>query len=495
MGRLRSALVRRFGKDILAEVASEAAADALVEAHAGAGIDPDEHLWRSLTRQETRSLPKVTHERAIEVCYTLHQQNPLGHRITELNRDFVVGDGITWTARNPEVEEVVREFWDDDQNKLDLRLTDFALELGLYGELCLEAFVGEHSGVVQLGYIDPARIEDVLHVEGNPLALDKVILKRKGRKKPDPLEIIRPRQDGEGELPKLDGQVFFFKVNSVSNSPRGWPDLLHIADWLDAYDQLLWEMLERARLIRIFIWDVTLNGFDQTKIDAWVRAHGAAPKSGSIRAHNQEQSWQAVAPELGSFETAKEAEVLLEHIAAGAGFPKHWLSSAEDVNRATALEMASPTVRRLSQRQRYFTSAVREILRFVLDKAIASGALTTKDGKVPAYDEDGNVTEEMHEPIDLVQVHGPEISPKDVVAAGQLFVNAANALAVAETQGWLGKDPIRQVVAVVLAMLGYDYDPSAGPSDEKAEEEPGETEQEPPSRAAVEEAVRALGAA
>lgn len=463
------------------------------------GIDPDEHLWRSLTRQSTRDLPQVTHDRAIEVCYTLHQQNPLGHRITELNRDFIVGDGITWTARNPDVEELVNEWWNDSVNDLDLRIPDFANELGLYGELCLPVEVGDTSGVVRLGYIDPAQIKDVIHDEGNVLVLDKVVKRRKlGGRLTEKLDIIRVRSEAEGG--NLEGNVFYFKANSVSNATRGWPDLLSIADWLDAYDQLLWEMLERARLVRTFIWDVALGKLDPSQIAAWLRQHGTPPKSGTVRAHNDEETWTAVAPSLGSFETAKEAEVLLEHIAAGAGFPKTWLSSADDVNRATALEMGAPSVRRLAQRQRFFISCLHSMIRFVLEQAAEAGRLKLDDdGMLPAFDEDGQQTEEKHKPWDLVQIHAPEISPRDVLQASEAFTNAVSALAVASSSGWMGDQPIRQVIAVFLAMLGYDFDPSAAPVDQYDQEDEGqggpkpdemETDMEPASRTDMEEAVR-----
>jgi len=462
-------------------------------------IDPDEHLWRSLTRQETRDLPKITHDRSVEVAFTLYQQNPLGHRITELNRDFIVGDGITYTCRNPEVETAVEEFWNDSVNDLDRRIPDFANEFGLYGELCLPVEVGATAGFVRLGYIDPAQIADVLHEKGNPLVLDVVKKRRRlGGSTTEKLDIIRVRSETEGG--HLEGDVFFFKTNSVSNSTRGWPDLLHIADWLDAYDALLWEMLERARLVRTFIWDVVLKGYSDAQISEWMRKYGTPPRSGTVRAHNDGETWEAVAPALGSFETAKEAEVLLEHIAGGAGFPKTWLSSAEDVNRAAALEMGTPTVRRLGQRQRQFVALLQGIIRFVLEQAVEAGRIQTEaDGLVPAYDEDGEPTEELHKPWELVQIHAPEISPRDVTQAGTLFVNATNALAVASTEGWIGEKTAQDVIAVVLAMLGYEYDPSAGPTDQQDQENAPapkssdlETEQEPPSRKDMEEAVRRL---
>lgn len=471
--------IRRLmaGRELLEEISEAAAKAALREALEAGLIDNDEHLYRGLG-QTRRDLPEITHSEAVKICYALYQQNPLGHRITELNRDFVVGDGITYSVSNPDVANVVDEFWHHEVNDLDLRLHDFALELGLYGELIPQALVTDVAKVVQIGYIDPEDVKRVVMAEENPLVTESIFVRSKGSgQRGKELKVIRDRGSG------LEGDIFYFRVNAVSNATRGWPDLLHIADWLDAYDQVLWEVLERARLVRSFIWDVTVKGGDEAAVKLYARENQSAPKSGSVRVHNDQVDWKAVSPTLGSAETATEAEMILEHIAAGAGLPKHWLSSAEDVNRATALEMGAPTVRRLQARQRYFTRCVQRMVQFAVQRAVAAQRLAPE---VPVFDEDGNETEKLKAPWELVQIHSPEISPRDTEKAGGLLVNVANALAVAEAQGWTGTRVNRQAIAQVLSMLGVDFDPAA------QDEENPETSEEPASRASVEEAFAAL---
>ncbi len=491
---LRDRLARTFSRK---RAIAEAVEKKLREAHVGV-IDTDEAEWRSLTGSK-RDLPSITHDFAIEVAFTLYQQNPLAHRALELMRDYVVGDGITFSAQNPEVAEVLEDFWDDDVNRVPARIFDWALELGLFGEWVPEAFVGGVSGVVRLGHIDPSQIKGVDPVEGNPLVADVVRVKKRGFGiKGKPLKIIRDRGNGV-----LEGDVFYFRINAVSNATRGWPDLLHVADWLDNYDRLLWDMAERAALIRSFIWDVTLKGADQVQIDAWLRKNRTAPKAGSVRAHNESEEWRPEAPELGSSETAQEAEVLLEHIAGGMGLPKHWLSSAEDVNRATALEMGAPTVRRLAARQQYFLRCLSQIVRYVLEQAQAAGRIKTTEGLVEVFEDGEPVLEpdgspKLVLPWQAVQLQAPEISPKDVAAAGQLFVNVANALSVAKVEGWLNDQAAREVLAVVLSQLGFEFDPRmAEPEEEEGEEEPEAPPvpdlsdlEEPASKGAMEEAVR-----
>jgi hypothetical protein len=417
-------------------------------------VDPDDWMYQSLTgRGKKRDLQPFTHEKAVDIAWDLYQRNPLAHRITNVNRDYIVGDGITWTAENPRVGKVMSGFWDDDVNRLEQRLPEFALEAGLFGELCLQVLQGESTGVVRLGYIDPSQIADVVPLEGNPLVLDQVVLKKKvDDSEPQRFDIVRER-DG-----KLAGDVFFLKLNSVSNSTRGWPDMLHIADWLDFYDQLLWDMAERSRLMRTFIWDVQLEG-DETAVQNFLRKNGTAPKTGSVRAHNKSVEWKPVAPQLGSFEVSEELNVLLTHLAAGAGLPKHWLANAGDVNRATALEMGAPTIRRLAQRQKQFLDFIRTIIRFVLQEALGASRIPNRAGKVQTYASDGT-RGVWRPPHELITIHAPEISLKDQRQAANMLEAVAAALQIAQDKGWMSVNPIRTALSVVLAELGVDYDPS-----------------------------------
>jgi len=482
----RERLARRWGADLLNDVARQAADEAtaklqpemdrLLGLAEAVGIDTDEHLYRSL-REKARDLPDITHDEAIEVCFKLYQQDPLGHRVTELTRDFVVGDGISWSARNPDVEAIVADFWNDSVNDLDQRTNDFSLELGLYGELVPEAFVSDVAGVVQLGYIDPGDIKRVTFLDDgdirNPLVLDAVWIKRKGSGlKGKELKIIRDRGKGV-----LQGDVFYFRQNGLSNSTRGWPDLLHIADWLNGYDQLLWELLERARLSKTFIWDVMVKG-GETELQRVKNENPRAPRSGSIRYHNEGVEWKAVAPTLGSFETEAEAEVLLEHIAAGAGVAKTWLSSADDVNRATAVEMNSPVVRRLQRRQNYFLGCLRTMVRYALERAEETKRLSTEGGLIQAFDDDGDPAlnpegePQMAKPFELVNFQAPEISPRDTSRGADVLTKLTNVCAIAEQQGWFGPETSRQILARGLQEVGYDFDPNEAPEEDDEPKDP-----------------------
>jgi hypothetical protein len=451
---IRRWIVNTLGRDFVKEQIDLALAESMMTI----GIDPDDADWRSLTTKP-RDLPAVTHDWALEIAHDLYLRNPLGHRITELNRDFVVGAGLSTTFHNPAVADIVSEFWYDEDNRLDLRLPDFCLELGLNGELIPEVQPQRVSRFVKLGYIDPMQVKKVEHVSGNALIRDVVWIKKKGMGiRGEPLQIVRRRDIGRGRnrSSRLEGEVFFWTVNSTSNATRGWPDLLHIADWLDAYNEYLWEVLERARSIRAFVWDVLVKGLKPHEVQGWLRAHGDSPKAGSVLVHNENETWSAVAPQLGSFEMAEEGEVLLEHIAGGSGFQKAWLGSADDVNRATAREMGSPTERRLAFRQARFVTYVRDLLKYVLEQAERAGRFLgdVEEGTLAVYDAQGKATQERRRLIDLVEIHSPQISPRDAASAGTMMLNVTQALQMAAQRKWIDVATSQKILASILAHLG-----------------------------------------
>ncbi len=229
---------------------------------------------------------------------------------------------------------------------------------------------------MRLGYVDPLMIDEVISDPENCEVVREVRLKSTAGQPGKTLKVIQVDEDPQSETHgHLVGECFFFKVNSVSNSTRGRSDLLSLADWLSGYDEFLFNRLDRVALINAFVWDITLKGLTQEEIDRWLK-NAAAPKPGSIRAHNENVEYKAVAPDLKAGDASSEAALIKNHILGGAGFPGHWFAEGGDVNRAAAAEMGEPTIKRLSARQRYFRYMIEHIFRFVIDQSIIHNTLS-----------------------------------------------------------------------------------------------------------------------
>lgn len=427
------------------------------------GYDPDELLsadqmgsryTRRLTSDGNRDLDSLTHTRALEIAAYLYDTNPIAKRVCELTRDFVLGDTVEVSVKDDEAAtEVVQKFWADPINQLDMRLYQRTLELGLYGEQCWTVSVNPVSGHVQIGYIDPARIKTITPDPNSPedpydviLEGDDVALERRYAVV---AQDIDPRSSAYGRLIPPNrgvGQCFMWRVNSMTMATRGRSDLLSLADWIDAYDQLLFSELDRALLMKSFLWDVTLQGADERTINNYIKAN-PSPKPGSYRVHNERVSYSAVAPNLNMSDTAVGADLILAYISAGAGLPKTWLAGSMDVNRATAIELSDPAIKRLVSRQRFVKQMIIRVLTFVLDQAELHGILPRRIAQ----------TNTLPQPWAL-SVTMPDIRGRDLAVAANTLQQVASAVSLALQDNTVDRETAVRTVTLAVQQLGVDVD-------------------------------------
>jgi hypothetical protein len=300
------------------------------------GIDKDEHLWRLLTKNKNRNLDPLTQDRMIEIAVWLNTMNGFAHRILEMNKDFVIGDGIRYEAKDSTVREILDEHWYDSVNNWSLKQFNRVMELGLYGEQLYPVFVNEYNGFVRLGVIDPSQISKITVNPENAEEMKTIELKTSAENsdKPKTYKVIALDMDPKSEqYGYRTGEAFFFAVNKLSTATRGISDLLSIADWIDGYERFLFNRLDRSHLLNQFIWDILLEGYNPEQIKEWMKEF-QMPKPGSVRAHNEKVKWDVVSPKLESADASEEAKMFKSHILGQAGFPPHYFAEGEGITRA-----------------------------------------------------------------------------------------------------------------------------------------------------------------
>lgn len=420
-------------------------------------------FFRRLTQSKSDLAP-ITHERMQEIALTLYDRNPLAKRCLELVKDFVVGEGIVPSAKDEGVQAVIDRFWNDGQNAMAARCHTFALELGLWGEQAFAAFVHERSGHVRLVSIDPRSIKAVVPDPENPdLPLALALASDQGTEARY-LKIIREDDDGMlvGAQPDETIRVgdvsvpyfspsnlapgtrlvgaFFWAVNKTQGATRGRSDLLPVADFLDLYDRLIFDEAERMSFLRAFVYDVTIKGADEAALKKRA-AIAAPPKPGSVYYHNESEELKAVSPQLNAQDGATTADLILSLIATGVGLPKTWLNGIMDVNRASAVSMDEPSLKRLRARQQVVIAAVERMVRFALDQAQIAGALKPADeGRHP------------------FGVDVPEMSQRDGEKAARALFSTIQALGMADAAGWIDSETARQAVVLMLGQIGVAVD-------------------------------------
>lgn len=431
--------------------ATEASPEQVIASGASAstygGPDPvDGDLGYKPAGAAGREVPYWTTEKARTYSVAAYRTNPMARAIVDTYTSFCVGDsGVTYQATNAEVRQVVDEWWTDPRNRVaplqELWLRDHLL----MGETALELLVGQRSGVVRFSPISPTSIAEVSLHHGNPLWPKDLVVGQTA-----PADAKRyPVVDIDDETGLRAGRaVFWPSWKALLTDVRGTPFLMPVLDWLDSYDTVLSNLIDRTALSRYMVWDVTVAG-GQNEVNAFVNARGGThvPPSGSVEVHNDAVTWEAKTAQTGAYEDTHAAKSVLTLVAGGTGLAKTWLAEPEDSNRATSLTMAEPVRRRVAGVQSLWLGYQTELVRFVVDQAVAAKRLPRT---VKATDPKTGETFDMRA-AQSVTVTGPEVAAADAELAANILLNLSTGLEKLVEKGVLTRE-----AAAVAARKGWE---------------------------------------
>jgi hypothetical protein len=387
------------------------------------GVDPidGDTGFRLAGSKGRREVPEWTREKARTYSVTAYRSNPMATSVIDTYVSFCVGDsGVTWQATNPQVADVVREFWDDPANRLGHIQELFLRSQLLMGEKLLELMTAPLSGVVRFAPHDPATISDITVRAGNPLWPAQAVLGDG-----DDARRFDLAQVDDATGLRAGDAMFWAPWRTLDTDTRGMPFLTPILDWLDSYDTVLSNLIDRTALARYMVWDVSVQG-GQDKVDEFVKARGGlhVPPSGSVEVHNDAITWKPQTVSTGAFEDTAANSSVLTNIASGAGLAKTWLAEPDGANRATSQSMAEPVRRRVGSVQKVWLGQIQELLRYVVDQAVASKRLQPM---VDATDpRTGAITQVPAS--QTVTVTGPEIAAADSQLTAQVLLNLSTGL-------------------------------------------------------------------
>ena len=425
---------------------TEADDNALVVSGAagGSGYDPvDGDTGYRRIGSGQRAVPQWTAAKARTHSVAAYRTNPMAKAIIDTYTSFCVGDsGVALQSSSPEVREHADRFWNDPRNVVGARQESLFRSHLLLGESVLEMLVGGITGVTRFSYIDPDAICRVENDRGNPLWPGRLWVRQ-------PLgEEISLDVVAEDDLTGLrqGDAMFWASFKALANDQRGMPFLAQIIDWLDGYDRVLWNLVDRTALARYMVWDVTVQG-GQADVDSFIEGRKGvlAPPSGSVEVHNDKVEWNTKTADTGSYEDNNTARALMTNIAAGPGLAKTWLAEPEDANRATSISMAEPVRRRVGGVQNLWLAYQSEFVRFSVDRAVAARRLPAE---VAVRSTDG---QRMMRASETVKVTGPAIAAADAQVNAGILVQLANSLA-----GMVAADLLTPEAAQVAAKKGWE---------------------------------------
>lgn len=424
--------------------------------------DPDANLSgvsgaaysRRLTRDARRKdLTPIEHERMLRISAWLWDRNPLAARVITRAVNYVMAEGVSVVAKHEndavrkEIQRAIDAFWYDQRNDLERRIVKWCTDWRAYGELILKVTVNDADGLVRLAFVSPELVRDV-ETERDDIEIPSKlrILEKEGDSKGTPYDIIRVREDKlrkVGTPGRMEGEVFYFAANTLSDMVRGRSDLLRMADMLDAYDQFIWNRLERQAMLMAFVWSVELAGATQDQVDEWVKKNGGTPRPGSIQAHSDRVKWNPLTPSLGAADAAQESDLMLSVISTTQGMPAMWFGKENDPNRANGENLTGPTLKDMTGLQKEFRHVIASLVHFALDKALASGFYKLPD--------DLNTRKAF-------DVQFPDLSVNDLGKAAQQISQMATGLTFARQNELLDLANAQEAFVQTLSPLGLDID-------------------------------------
>lgn len=361
--------------------------------------------------------PRWTTDKQRAYSIAAYRSNPMARAIIDTYASFSVGDsGVAPLCDDPQVRAVVDEFWTDPRNKIGEHQPLLFRDWMLMGEHIWEYMVGAELGTVRVSPISPSRVLGVDLDRGNPLWFDKLHLSNAGER-----DVVRV-DDFTGLRTGTVG--YFPSWRALITDRRGTPFLAPVLDDLDAYAQVLSNLVDRTALARYLALHVVVDG-EQTDIDDFVKKRGGyhIPRSGSIEVTNKKFEFKPLDIKSGSFEDTNTALSVLTNVAGGSGLSKTWLAESEGANRATSMTMAEPVRRRIGGVQNEWLSIMGEHCRYVVDQAVAVGRLPRL---MPRTDIDGNTV--MVSPSSMVRITGPEIAAADATISATVMMNLSTAI-------------------------------------------------------------------
>lgn len=469
--RIRSAVLALRGQT--AAVKEDPAPTPTREA-AGA-FDDEDKGWRTITGQTKRDLSPMGQAHMQKVAAYLWETNLIANRLIELPLAYLLAEGVKLTCPDPEHQQWLNAFWNDPINRMAIRLPTFARELALFGEQCLPAYINDINGHVRLGYLDPSLIGGVVTDPGNAAQEIGVTTVRDAAGVVRRFRVIVRGEDEEifaAEARALrntfdSGEAFYFAVNKFAAGRRGRSDLIASMDYADAYDEFMFDQMERASDLDSFIWDVKVTGASPE--DVVKRASEIQrPGRGSVRVHNEQEEWTAQAPDLKSVDRAKSARMHRNHLLGGASVPEHFFGGGGDVNRSTGDSMSDPFFKVATMRQSFLKHMLVEMGMYVLyQRARAAGQVV--DWGDPAWE---------------VQATFPEMVSKDVTKLAAALQSTVAAVASAIGDKLITRKTGLNIIAVAAKRLDVEID---------AEAELAAVEEENPEPPANEGAAQNLG--
>lgn len=341
------------------------------------GTEFDDIFFQNLDQTIPLDLAPEQLRSAQRLSMLLFRKNVRAYAGIELIKDFVLGDGVRFAARDPQVQALLDKHW--KINRWSEKLSERIRALSIFGEQLYPIFIREKDGFMRLSSISPFRI---IRLKRDPENAEEFVKAEVSLTEfatgvseieTKDYSLVRTVQDLEAE--DVENPAMYFPVNRVAGASRGIPDMTSAIDWLEGLDGLVFAMLERAELTQDVVYDITYEGGDEEKIERAVKDFARSMKAGGIYAHNERVTLKVQVPDLGASESETMASIMMRQIQAGMRLAGLFFGDSSDLTRASASELSVPVAKAIQGRQNFIKAMIESVFELQIEISKKAGSL------------------------------------------------------------------------------------------------------------------------
>jgi len=323
--------------------------------------------------------------------------NPIARRIVRLIRSFVLGKGLTIGSDDPATDKFLKEWWSHPLNKFKKNIKRWMDENTRTGNLFF-LYTVQSNGMTHIRAVPAEQIEEIVSKDND---IEQEVRYNKDEMGTEFYEAYDPQAE-------QNSFMLHFASNQPVGSAWGEGDLPPVLVWIGRFSTWLEDRVRLNHFRAMFMYIVQGNyKSEKEKRDRQTAINANPPKSGSVLVTDPSEKWGVMSANLDSFDASVDGMAIKKMIAAGVGFPLHYLAEPESSTQTTAEAAGTPTFRTLEETQ----DELFDMLKEMAEVAVAIKARTDNSVKVGS----------------VISITGPDITERDnatlALALGRAYPN------------------------------------------------------------------------
>lgn len=435
---------------------SEFNGEVLTERMAELELALEDANWMRLMFEGQQEFSREGLRKICELARMMYVKNPLIKRGVMVKALYVWAQGMNVKYKNPELNQVLQDFWDDPKNQAELtghqaqilKEIDMQVESNLF----FVFFTRPSDGRVRVRTLPVDEVNEIISdpqdaktpwyylrswsEQGITTDGRRVTHARKAAYpdwKYNPT--TRPTKIGGYDV-RWDSPVYHVKDGGMSGWKFGVSTIYAAIDWARAYKEFLEDVASLMRAYSRFAWKRITKGkkaiaAEKARLATTLGVAGDAsesnppPVTGAMAFLAEGTDLQPMQLRGASI-SPDDGRRLLLMVAAAVGLPETYFGDVSVGTFATAKTMDRPTELMMKERQTFWTDTFRAIFQYVQLQAVKAGTLTGL-GHVERTVDGGQVEEKViwNEGVNtMLDIDFPPILEKDIQAAVQAVVTA-----------------------------------------------------------------------